>query len=415
MQDNAEAATDTPDTPQTNDEVASDAPVTTQVIEKVKFDTLNLDASVQQGIDALGFEFCSPIQGRILPHTLAGNDAIGKAQTGTGKTAAFLITIFNDLLSHPIEGERYLGEPRAVIIAPTRELLMQIASDAQELGRFTGLKTVTLIGGADYQKQLNQVNRAPVDIIVATPGRLIDFMERRDLALDRVEILVLDEADRMLDMGFIPQVKRIVRATPRKEDRQTLLFSATFTQDIMNLARQWTFEPITVEIEPERVATASVDQRVYLVSSRERFLVLMDILKAPSVESVIIFANRRDQVRRLYEKLRKEGVQCGMLSGEITQAKRTKTLDNFKTGRSKVLVATDVAGRGIHVEGISHVVNYNLPEDPEDYVHRIGRTGRAGASGVSISFASEDDAFLLPDIEALLGHSLACMSPPESH
>ena len=415
MQDNAEAATDTPDTPQTNDEVASDTPVTTQVIEKVKFDTLNLDASVQQGIDALGFEFCSPIQGRILPHTLAGNDAIGKAQTGTGKTAAFLITILNDLLSHPIEGERYLGEPRAVIIAPTRELVMQIASDAQELGRFTGLKTVTLIGGADYQKQLNQVNRAPVDIIVATPGRLIDFMERRDLALDRVEILVLDEADRMLDMGFIPQVKRIVRATPRKEDRQTLLFSATFTQDIMNLARQWTFEPITVEIEPERVATASVDQRVYLVSSRERFPVLMDILEDPSVESVIIFANRRDQVRRLYEKLRKEGVQCGMLSGEITQAKRTKTLDNFKTGRSKVLVATDVAGRGIHVEGISHVVNYNLPEDPEDYVHRIGRTGRAGASGVSISFASEDDAFLLPDIEALLGHSLACMSPPESH
>ena len=379
---------------------------------QVKFETLDLDASVQRGIDALGFEFCSPIQGRILPHTLVGNDAIGKAQTGTGKTAAFLITIFNDLLNHPIGGERYLGEPRAVIIAPTRELVMQIAADAAELGRFTGLKTVTLIGGADYQKQLNKVNQAPVDLIVATPGRLIDFMERRDLALDRVETLVLDEADRMLDMGFIPQVKRIVRATPRKEDRQTLLFSATFTQDIMNLARQWTFEPITVEIEPERVATASVDQKVYLVSSRERFPVLMDLLNDPAVESVMIFANRRDQVRRLYEKLRKEGVQCGMLSGEITQAKRTKTLENFKSGRSKVMVATDVAGRGIHVEGISHVVNYNLPEDPEDYVHRIGRTGRAGATGVSISFASEDDAFLLPDIEALLGHSLACTAPP---
>ena len=380
--------------------------------EQVKFETLDLDASVQRGIDALGFEFCSPIQGRILPHTLVGNDAIGKAQTGTGKTAAFLITIFNDLLNHPIDGERYLGEPRAVIIAPTRELVMQIAADAAELGRFTGLKTVTLIGGADYQKQLNKVNQAPVDLIVATPGRLIDFMERRDLALDRVETLVLDEADRMLDMGFIPQVKRIVRATPRKEDRQTLLFSATFTQDIINLARQWTFEPITVEIEPERVATASVDQKVYLVSSQERFPVLMDLLNDPAVESVIIFANRRDQVRRLYEKLRKEGVQCGMLSGEITQAKRTKTLENFKSGRSKVMVATDVAGRGIHVEGISHVVNYNLPEDPEDYVHRIGRTGRAGATGVSISFASEDDAFLLPDIEALLGHSLACTAPP---
>ncbi len=415
MQDEAEAGVDMPKGPHTADEVSSDTLLDTVPVVQVKFDTLNLDASVQQGIDALGFEHCSPIQERILPHTLGGNDAIGKAQTGTGKTAAFLITIFNDLLSHAVEGERYLGEPRAVITAPTRELVMQIASDAQELGRFTGLRTVTLIGGADYQKQLNQVNRSPVDLIVATPGRLIDFMERRDLALDRVEILVLDEADRMLDMGFIPQVKRIVRATPRKEDRQTLLFSATFTQDIMNLAKQWTFEPITVEIEPERVATASVDQRVYLVSSRERFPVLMNILNDSSVESVIIFANRRDQVRRLYEKLRNEGVQCGMLSGEITQAKRTKTLHNFKTGRSKVLVATDVAGRGIHVEGISHVVNYNLPEDPEDYVHRIGRTGRAGASGVSISFASEDDAFLLPDIEALLGHSLACMAPPESH
>ena len=400
------AGADAPSDPNT---VAVDA---LPSLEKVKFDTLNLDALVQRGVDALGFEFCSPIQGRILPHTLSGNDAIGKAQTGTGKTAAFLITIFNDLLNHPIEGERYLGEPRAVIIAPTRELVMQIASDAEELGRFTGLKTVTLIGGADYQKQLAKVNRSPVDIVVATPGRLIDFMERRDLALDRVEILVLDEADRMLDMGFIPQVKRIVRATPRKEDRQTLLFSATFTQDIMNLAKQWTFEPITVEIEPERVATASVDQRVYLVASRDRFPVLMNLLNDPAVESVIIFANRRDQVRRLYEKLRKEGVQCGMLSGEITQAKRTKTLENFKSGRSKILVATDVAGRGIHVEGISHVVNYNLPEDPEDYVHRIGRTGRAGATGVSISFASEDDAFLLPDIEALLGHSLACMAPP---
>ena len=406
VQEEAVAGADAPSDPNTGAVTSVPSP------EKVKFDTLNLDALVQRGVDALGFEFCSPIQGRILPHTLNGNDAIGKAQTGTGKTAAFLITIFNDLLSHPIEGERYLGEPRAVIIAPTRELVMQIASDAEELGRFTGLKTVTLIGGADYQKQLAKVNRSPVDIVVATPGRLIDFMERRDLALDRVEILVLDEADRMLDMGFIPQVKRIVRATPRKEDRQTLLFSATFTQDIMNLAKQWTFEPITVEIEPERVATASVDQRVYLVASRDRFPVLMNLLNDPAVDSVIIFANRRDQVRRLYEKLRKEGVQCGMLSGEITQAKRTKTLENFKSGRSKILVATDVAGRGIHVEGISHVVNYNLPEDPEDYVHRIGRTGRAGATGVSISFASEDDAFLLPDIEALLGHSLACMAPP---
>jgi ATP-dependent RNA helicase RhlB len=379
---------------------------------KTRFHDLDLRDEIMQGVAELGFEYCSPIQGQVLPHTLRGSDAIGKAQTGTGKTAAFLITIFNDLLNHPLEDERFLAEPRAVVIAPTRELVMQIAADAIELGRYTGLNTVTLIGGADYQRQLQQVNARVTDLVVATPGRLIDFMERRDLFLDRVETLVLDEADRMLDMGFIPQVKRIVRNTPKKEDRQTLLFSATFTQDIINLAKQWTYNPVTVEIEPERVATATIDQRVYSVASHERLSVLLKILRSPEASSVIVFANRRDQVRHLHEKLRKAGISCGLLSGEITQAKRTKTLEQFKSGRIAVLVATDVAGRGIHVDGVSHVVNYNLPEDPEDYVHRIGRTGRAGATGISISFASEDDAFLLPDIEALLGERLKCTPPP---
>ena len=381
--------------------------------DKTRFHDLDLQDSLLRGVAELGFQYCSPIQAKILSHTLQGHDAIGKAQTGTGKTAAFLITIFNDLLCNPTEGERYLAEPRAVIIAPTRELVMQIAADAEELGKFTGLQTVTMIGGADYQKQLAKVQSRVVDLVVATPGRLIDFMQRRDLFLDRVETLVLDEADRMLDMGFIPQVKRIVRATPRKEDRQTLLFSATFTQDILNLAQQWTFEPVTVEIEPERVATATVDQRVYLVTSHERLKVLLKVLRGPDAVSTIVFANRRDQVRSLHEKLRKAGISCGILSGEITQARRTKTLADFKSGKINVLVATDVAGRGIHVEGVSHVVNYNLPEDPEDYVHRIGRTGRAGATGISISFASEDDAFLLPDIETLLGERLKCVPPPE--
>lgn len=380
---------------------------------KTRFHDLDLSPELMRGIEALGFQYCSPIQAQILPHTLQGYDAIGKAQTGTGKTAAFLITIFNDLLNNPVEGERFLAEPRAVVIAPTRELVMQIAADAEDLGRYTGLKTVTLIGGADYQKQLQQVTSKVVDLVVATPGRLIDFMQRRDMFLDHVEIMVLDEADRMLDMGFIPQVKRIVRATPPKKDRQTLLFSATFTQDILNLAQQWTFEPITVEIEPERVATATVDQKVWLCASHERMRVLINILRQPEAVSTIVFANRRDQVRNVHEKLRKAGVSCGILSGEITQAKRTKTLAQFKEGKIAVLVATDVAGRGIHVDGVSHVVNYNLPEDPEDYVHRIGRTGRAGATGTSISFASEDDAFLLPDIETLLGERLKCTQVPE--
>ena len=380
---------------------------------KTRFHDLDLHPTLMRGIADLGFQYCSPIQAQVLPHTLRGHDAIGKAQTGTGKTAAFMITIFNDLLANPTEGERFLGEPRALVIAPTRELVMQIAADAADLAKYTGLKTVTLIGGMDYQKQLNQLGRDVDDLDVATPGRLIDFTGRRDIFLDHVEVLVLDEADRMLDMGFIPQVKRIVRQTPRKEYRQTLLFSATFTQDIINLSQQWTTDAVTVEIEPEHVATDTVDQRVYLASSEERFRILVNLLRSETATSVIVFANRRDQVRRLYERLRKAGISCGMLSGEIAQAKRTRTLEDFKTGKISVLVATDVAGRGIHVEGVSHVVNYNLPEDPEDYVHRIGRTGRAGASGTSISFASEDDAFLLPDLEALLGEPVRCEHPPE--
>jgi ATP-dependent RNA helicase RhlB len=379
---------------------------------ETRFHDLDLDDRLMRGIADLGFEYCSPIQAQVMPHTLAGHDAIGKAQTGTGKTAAFLITIFNDQLINPYEGERFVGEPRALVIAPTRELVMQIAADAKDLARYTGLKVVTLIGGMDYQKQLNQLQREVVDLVVATPGRLIDFMGRRDVYLDRVEILVLDEGDRMLDMGFIPQVKRIVRATPQKSHRQTLLFSATFSQDIINLSSQWTFEPVKVEIEPENIATDSVDQRVYMVSSEQRYRVLNNLLHSPEASSVIVFANRRDQVRRLHEKLIRSGLPCGVLSGEVPQNKRTRTLEDFKTGKLKVLVATDVAGRGIHVEGVSHVVNYNLPEDPEDYVHRIGRTGRAGATGISISFASEDDAFLLPDIEQLLGHKLDCVHPP---
>lgn len=380
---------------------------------ETRFHDLGLRDELMHAVADLGFQYCSPIQAKVLPHTLQGSDAIGKAQTGTGKTAAFLITIFNDLLCNPIDGERFVGEPRALVIAPTRELVMQIAQDAEDLARHTSLQMATLIGGMDYQKQLNRLHNTVIDLVVATPGRLLDFMSRRDLYLDHVEILVLDEGDRMLDMGFIPQVKRIVRATPRREDRQTLLFSATFTQDIINLSEQWTYEPISIEIEPDHVATDSVDQKVYLVSSQQRYRVLNNLVRSEDATSVIVFANRRDQVRRLHERLRKSGVAAGILSGEIPQAKRTSTLAQFKEGKIKVLVATDVAGRGIHVEGVSHVVNYNLPEDPEDYVHRIGRTGRAGATGISISFASEDDAFLLPDLEALLGAPLECTHPPK--
>ncbi len=380
---------------------------------KVRFHDLGLPVQLMHGIADLGFQYASPIQAKSLPYTLPGNDVVGKAQTGTGKTAAFLITIINDLMTHPLEEEQYAGEPRALVIAPTRELVMQIAEDAKGLAKHTDLKIQTLVGGMDYDKQKKALHYDAVDIVIATPGRLIDFATNKDVYLDRVEVMVIDEADRMLDMGFIPQVRRIVRMTPHKEHRQTLMFSATFTSDVERLAEQWTLDATRIEIEPEHVASDSVDQKVYIVESNQKFKLLQAVLETEQAESVIVFANRRDEVRRLQERLRKKGIPAGILSGEIAQNKRVRTLEDFKSGKIQVLVATDVAGRGIHVDGISHVVNYTLPEEPEDYVHRIGRTGRAGRTGVSISFACEDDSFLLEPIEKLLGDKLNIERPPE--
>ncbi|PCO05427.1 ATP-dependent RNA helicase RhlB [Microbulbifer flavimaris] len=381
---------------------------------KVRFHDLGLPDELMHAIQDLGFQYASPIQGQSLPHTLNGHDLVGKAQTGTGKTAAFLITIIDDLLKNPLEGERYAGEARSLVIAPTRELVMQIADDAKALCKHTDLEIHTLVGGMDYAKQQRKLNERLVDILVATPGRLLDFAGNRDCYLDQVEILVIDEADRMLDMGFIPQVRRIVRQTPRKSHRQTMFFSATFTPEVDTLVEQWTDEPVIVEIEPERVATDSVEQHVYLAASEEKYTLLYNILQSDEVDSLIVFANRRDQCRRLHENLQAHGIAAGLLSGEIAQNKRVRTLEDFKSGKTKVLVATDVAGRGIHIDGISHVVNFTLPEEPEDYVHRIGRTGRAGKTGTSISFACEDDAMRLEPIEALLGQKLKCEQPPET-
>lgn len=370
------------------------------------FETLNLHPNLKKAIDALGFKDMTPIQQKVLKFTLAGHDAIGRAQTGTGKTAAFLVSVINDLLNNPIKEQRYRGEPRALILAPTRELALQIESDAKELVKYTDLNVMTLLGGVDFDKQKNLLNRNFVDIMVATPGRLIDFVEQKEVWLDQIEFLVIDEADRLLDMGFIPSVKRIVRFSPRKEQRQTLMFSATFSYDVLNLAQQWLFEPVTVEIEPEKKTNADVEQRVYMVAKSDKYKLLEEILRVEPIEKVMIFANRRDQVRKLYDHLKRDGYKVVMLSGEIAQDKRLKMLDQFKNGQHNIMIATDVAGRGIHVDGVSHVVNFTLPEQSDDYVHRIGRTGRAGTRGVSISFLSEDDAFSLPEIEKAIGQKL---------
>ena len=377
----------------------------------LRFKDLKLEPSLQQGIDDLGFEFATPIQALSLPLSLQGKDVIGKAQTGTGKTAAFLITVINRLLKEPEQEERFNGEPRALILAPTRELAMQIEKDAQTLVKHTNLGLLSIVGGMDYQKQQRRLQNEIIDIVVGTPGRLIDFVRSKDLFLSETEILVIDEADRMLDMGFIPDVKRLIRETPFKEYRQTLMFSATFTQDIMNLSSSWTINAEQLEVESDTVAADTVDQKVYIVTTDEKFTLLYNLITQNQLERVMIFANRRDETRDLTHKLRDYGIKCATLSGDVPQHKRIKVLEGFREGSIRVMVATDVAGRGIHIEGISHVVNYSLPEDPEDYVHRIGRTGRAGKTGTSVSFACEEDAFQLPAIEQLLGLKLDCAQP----
>jgi ATP-dependent RNA helicase RhlB len=381
---------------------------------KTRFHDLGLPKAVMHAIADLGFRYASPIQSESLPIVLDGEDIVAKAQTGTGKTAAFLISIIDTFLREPIDGKRRTGTPRALILAPTRELVVQIAKDAENLCKYTRLSVVSIVGGMDYQKQRDDLRQAPCDIMVATPGRLIDFLGQNEINLRKIEVLVLDEADRMLDMGFMPDVRRIVRACPRKELRQTLLFSATFTPQIVELSERWTFEPTRIEIEPEHVTTETVEQIVYITTAETKYQLLKNVINTRDLHKVMVFANRRDLCRDLVDRLNKDGVDAALLSGEVPQRKRIQTLDRFKEGKTRILVATDVAGRGIHIDGVGHVINYTLPEDPEDYVHRIGRTGRAGAEGTSISFACEDDSFLLPEIEEFIGRKLPCEQAPES-
>lgn len=371
-----------------------------QLVQFELFTQLPLSTTVLKAIKNLNFTKLTPIQSQILPYTLAAQDAIGQAQTGTGKTATFLITIIESLLKRPffVDEERYLGEPRALVLAPTRELAQQIFADCRELTKFSNLYNLCVTGGVDFERQSEQLNKKPLDILIGTPGRIIDWVQKGELFLDRVEVFVLDEADRMLDMGFIPDIKRIVRYMPANTDRQSLLFSATFNQDVMNLAYKWLHHPVFIEIAPENKTNQAIEQQFYLLSEREKNVALRQILSRPEVKKTIVFANRKDQVKRLYDNLRRQH-RVTMLSGDVAQQKRERYLHRFKEGEVDVLVATDVAGRGIHIDDVTHVINYTLPEMPDDYVHRIGRTGRAGHTGVAISFISENDAFNLPALE----------------
>ncbi len=379
---------------------------------KNRFHDFPIRQEVMHAIADKGFKYCTPIQAGILPKALEGLDAAGRAQTGTGKTAAFLISIITRLLDNPLP-EPNRKAPRALILAPTRELAMQIKNDADELIKYTDIKVLAVLGGMEYQEQKNTLAGENVDIVVATPGRLLDFKKQGSIHLDKVEILIIDEADRMLDMGFIPDVRQIIESTPPKSRRQTMLFSATLTPEVNRLASKWTTEPSIVEIEPERVVVKTIKQVFYLTMDIEKFKILYNLITKRGLDKVLVFTNRKDTARDLKDHLSAYGINCSLLSGDVEQLRRIKRLENFRSGGINVLVATDVAARGLHVEGISHVVNFTLPENPEDYVHRIGRTGRAGASGTSISFATETDAYFLPAIKEYLAEDIPSTYPED--
>jgi len=361
----------------------------------------------------LGFEYCTPIQARVLKEVAEGHNVAGRAQTGTGKTAAFLLLTFKQFLQNPLPKDRPSGRPRALVIAPTRELVIQIMHDAAAIGKYCGIRSMAVYGGADFDKQERELLRGPIDLVAATPGRLLDFQRRRKIDLRGIEVLVIDEADRMLDMGFIPDVRTIIRSTPPKDRRRTLLFSATLTDDVMRLASQWMPDPHVVEIEPEQVAVDTVKQLVYMVRAQEKFTVLYNLLKRPNIGRVLIFANRRDQTERIAGELKRYGIKCELLSGAVNQNRRMRVLEDFRSGKVMTVVATDVAGRGLHIDDIAHVVNFDLPYEAEDYVHRIGRTGRAGAEGTAVSFACEDESFTIPEIEEYIGEELSCLYPED--
>ena len=369
-----------------------------------------LPDEIRWGIADAGFVFATPIQAKTLPIALAGKDVAGQAQTGTGKTAAFLVTIFSRLLERrPARPPR---GPRALVVAPTRELVAQIRADAEILGRHTGLSTLAVFGGMDYRLQREQVKAVP-DLLVGTPGRLLDYEQQGAVSFKDVEILVIDEADRMFDMGFIRDLRRILRRCPPYHRRQTLLFSATLSMRVMELAYEHTNNAEKIEIEPERSTAHGITEVLYHVSAQEKFRLLLGLLEKEGGSRVLIFVNRRTTAADLVRGLSANGYPTRALAGNVPQDRRLRMLQDFKDGRLAVLVATDVASRGLHIEGVSHVINYDLPQDSEDYVHRIGRTGRAGAEGTAVSFACDDYVFSLDAIEKRIGRKIPVEWPPE--
>ena len=377
-----------------------------------RFTDFPIQAPILHGLADLGFQYCTPIQAASLEQTMAGRNVAGRAQTGTGKTAAFLIAIFKRMLENPALRPTETGRPAALVLAPTRELVMQIAEDAKKIGAHCGLRCLAVYGGCDHAAQQDAIESQPFDLIAATPGRLLDFRRAHVLDLSGVNTLVIDEADRMLDMGFIPDVRKIIWYCPK--ERQTLLFSATLGEDVMKLASQWMPDPVQIAVDAEYHPADTIRQVVYPISSHEKFTVLYNILKRHEGERVLVFRNRKSGCEDLVRQLQSHDIPALELSGDVDQKKRIRILEDFRSGAAKVVVATDVAARGLQVDDIALVVNYDFPYEPDDYIHRIGRTGRAGETGTAVSFACEDESFIIPDIEKLIEHELPCEMPDEA-
>ncbi|MEJ2514899.1 MAG: DEAD/DEAH box helicase [Gammaproteobacteria bacterium] len=357
------------------------------------------------GLAEAGFERCTPIQAETLPIALSGKDVAGQAQTGTGKTAAFLVAMFDRLLKNPPEPTRQLTDPRAVILAPTRELAVQIHKDAELLGSSTGLVLGLAYGGTDYDKQRRALE-AGVDVLIGTPGRMIDYFKQRVFSFRHVQVMVLDEADRMFDLGFIKDIRFVMRRLPAPQKRLSMLFSATLSHRVLELAYEHMNDPGFVRIEPEQVTAEKVRQRIYFPANNEKLPLLIGILRQMDAKRTMVFVNTKREADRVRDYLDANGFGAEVISGDVPQKKRLKVLNQFQSGDLAVLVTTDVGSRGLHIPDVAHVVNYDLPQDAQDYVHRIGRTARAGASGDATSLGCETYVMTLPEIEEYIGMKL---------
>ncbi len=374
-------------------------------LSDTRFQDFHLPQELLQGIEETGFSYCTPIQAETLPRALNEQDVAGQAQTGTGKTAAFLIALFSHLLRHPPNPQRRPNQIRALVLAPTRELAIQIHKDAETLGGHTGLTLGLAYGGTGYEQQRTQLAEG-VDILIGTPGRIIDYYKQRVFDLRMLQVMVLDEADRMFDLGFIKDIRYLLRRMPHPEKRLNMLFSATLSLRVTELAYEHMNNPVTVEVVPEQVTADKVSQSVYYPAMEEKIPLLLGLLNREQPQRAIVFVNTKRAGEKVWGYLEGNGIKCGILSGDVPQKKRQRLLQEFEQGKFPVLVATDVAARGLHIPDVSHVFNYDLPQDPEDYVHRIGRTARAGASGKALSFACEEYAFSLADIEDYIGQKI---------